>query len=224
MGELVKILTSRIQNSLQSVEGLQRSLDQVASGGLARGGGGYHGHGYHGHSGVSSGGNNLISTILVALLGAFLGATISGLLGRSLPVEAVVEREREEELVRILTRVQNTLNDRAFVEGLQRSLDRGGSGAGLFSGLRDAIFQAVINALVAQALAGLGRSSHSAKSRQLLADLLNGQAANSGGASDMVNQMAMQVAQQQFEQMLASGELQEQAQVMAKEILESGHS
>merc|ERR1712192_232874 len=29
-------------------------------------------------------------------------------------------------------------------------------------------------------------------------------------------------AQQQFEQMLASGELQEQAQVMAKEILESG--
>merc|ERR1712192_343302 len=123
--ELVRILRG-IQNSLRDgafVEGLQRSLDQVASGGLTRGGGGYHGH-YHGHSGVSSGGNNLISTILVALLGAFLGATISGLLGRSLPVEAVVEREREEELVRILTRVQNTLNDRAFVEGLQRSLER----------------------------------------------------------------------------------------------------
>merc|ERR1712172_328567 len=118
--------------------------------------------------------------------------------------------------------MENTLNDRAFVEGLQRSLDRGGSGAGIFSGLRDAILQAVINALVAQALAGLGRSGHSAKSRQLLVDLLNGQAANSGGAGDMVNQMAMQVAQQQFEQMLASGELQEQLQVMAMEMLESG--
>merc|ERR1711990_1169925 len=188
---------------------------------LARGGGGYHGgyHGhYHGQSGVSSGGNNLISTLLVGLLGAFLGATISGLLGRSLPVEEVIEREREEELVRILTRIQNTLNDRAFVEGLQRSLDRGGSG--LFSGLRDAIFQAVINTLVAQALSGLGRNAHSPKSRQLLADLLNGQA--NSGASDLVNQMAMEVAQQQFEQMLASGELQEQVQMMAMEMLESG--
>jgi len=133
-------------------------------------------------------------------------------------VEEVIEREREEELVRILTRIQNTLNDRAFVEGLQRSLDRGGSG--LFSGLRDAIFQAVINALVAQALAGLGRNAHSPKSRQLLADLLNGQA--NSGASDLVNQMAMEVAQQQLEQMLASGELQEQVQMMAMEMLESG--
>merc|ERR1712121_259297 len=136
----MRILT-KIQNILNDgafVEGLQRSLDQAGSGSLGRGGGGYHGHYHGGYSGVSSGGNNLISTILVGLLGAFLGATISGLLGRSLPVEEVVEREREEELVRILTRIQNTLNDRAFVEGLQRSLDRHGSG-GLFSGLRDAI-------------------------------------------------------------------------------------
>jgi len=220
--ELVRILT-KIQNTLNDgafVQGLQRSLDQVGSGDLARGGGGgYHGHYHGGYSGVSSGGNNLISTILVGLLGAFLGATISGLLGRSLPVEEMVEREREEELVRILTRIQNTLHDRAFVEGLQRSLDRHGSG-GLFSGLRDAIFQAVINALVGQFLAGLGRSAHSPKSRQLLTDLLNGQA--SSGASDMVNQMAMDMAQQQFEQMLASGELQEQVQTMAMEMLESG--
>merc|ERR1711951_328365 len=120
--------------------------------------------------------------------------------------------------MRILTGIQNTLQDRVFVEGLHRSLDRGGSG-GLFAGLRDAIFQAIINALVAQALAGLGRSAHSPKSRQLLADLLNG-GANSG-ASDMVNQMAMDVAQQQLEQMLASGELQEQMQAMAIEMLES---
>ena len=120
------------------------------------------------------------------------------------------ERERREELVRILTKIQDTLNDRAFVEGLQRSLDRGGSG--LFGGLRDAIFQAVINALVAQALAsigklvvqldncpgnreiqhrnvlGLGRSAHSPKDRQLLNDLLSGNAGN--GASDMVSQTA----------------------------------
>ena len=130
-----------------------------------------------------------------------------------------MEREREEELVRILTGIQNTLQDRAFVEGLQRSLDRGGSG-GLFAGLRDAIFQAIINALVAQALAGLGRSAHSPKSRQLLTGLLNG-GANSG-ASEMVNQMAMDVAQQHFEEMLASGELQEQMKAMAMELLESG--
>merc|ERR1719167_626684 len=117
---------------------------------LARGGGGYHGH-YHGHSGVSSGSSSLVSTLLVAVLGAFLGATLSSLIpvviGRSLTVEEEEERERKEELVRILTKIQDTLNDQAFVEGLQRSLDRGGSG--LFGGLRDAIFQAVINALVA---------------------------------------------------------------------------
>ena len=69
-------------------------------------------------------------------------------------MEEEEERERKEELVRILTKIQDTLNDRAFVKGLQRSLDRGGSG--LFGGLRDAIFQAVINALVAQVLAGIG--------------------------------------------------------------------
>ena len=69
-------------------------------------------------------------------------------------MEEEEERERREELVRILTKIQDTLNDRAFVEGLQRPLDRGGSG--LFGGLRDAIFQAVINALVAQVLAGIG--------------------------------------------------------------------
>ena len=70
-------------------------------------------------------------------------------------MEEEEERERREELVRILTKIQDTLNDRAFVEGLQRSLDRGGNG--LFGGLRDAIFQAVINALVAQALASIGK-------------------------------------------------------------------
>merc|ERR1719167_751606 len=190
---------------------------------LARGGGGYHGH-YHGHSGVSSGGNSLVSTLLVAVLGAFLGATLSSLIpvviGRSLTVEEEEERERREDLVRILTKIQDTLNDQAFVEGLQRSLDRGGSG--LFGGLRDAIFQAVINALVAQALAsiGLGRSAHSPKDRQLLNDLLSGNAGN--GASDMVNQMAMDMAQQQLEEMLASGQMQEQVQQMVMEMVESG--
>ena len=69
-------------------------------------------------------------------------------------MEEEEERERREELVRILSKIEDTLNDQAFVEGLQRSLDRGGSG--LFGGLRDAIFQAVINALVAQVLAGIG--------------------------------------------------------------------
>merc|ERR1719180_244968 len=107
---------------------------------LARGGGGYHGGyhaghhgGYHGQSGVSSGGSNIISTLLVGLLGAFIGALIPSLIpiviGRSLPLEEVEEREKKEELVRILTsRIQNTLQDSAFVEGLQRSLDQVASG------------------------------------------------------------------------------------------------
>ena len=83
----------------------------------------------NGHIGGSS---SLVSTLLVAVLGAFLGATLSSLIpvviGRSLTVEEEEEeRERREELVRILTKIQDTLNDRAFVEGLQRSLDRGGN-------------------------------------------------------------------------------------------------
>merc|ERR1712013_725825 len=103
---------------------------------LARGGGGYHGH-YHGHSGVSSGSSSLVSTLLVAVLGATLSSLIPVVIGRSLTVEEEEERERKEELVRILTKIQDTLNDRAIVEGLQRSLDRGGNG--LFGGLRDVI-------------------------------------------------------------------------------------
>merc|ERR1719206_1622558 len=191
---------------------------------LARGGGGYHGH-YHGHYGVSSGGSSsLVSTLLVAVLGAFLGATLSSLIpvviGGSLTVEDEEERERREELVMILTKIQDTLKGHRYFGGLQRSLDRGGSG--LFGGLRDAIFQAVINALVAQVLAGigLGRSAHSPKDRQLLNDLLSGNAGN--GASDMVNQMAMDMAQQQLEEMLASGQMQEQVQQMMMEMVESG--
>merc|ERR1711951_197805 len=120
--------------------------------------------------------------------------------------------------MRILTGIQNTLQDRVFVEGLHRSLDRGGSG-GLFAGLRDAIFQAIINALVAQALAGLGRSAHSPKSRQLLADLLNG-GANSG-ASDMVNQMAMDVAQEQLQAMAIEMLESRQLEQMVLDLLQS---
>jgi len=77
-------------------------------------GGSYHGS--HGSSGLSSGGNSLITTIITAFIAGLFGAGVAGLLGRSLPVEEVEEREREEVQARVLALLQ----DRELVAKLAR--------------------------------------------------------------------------------------------------------
>eukprot|EP00091_Calanus_sinicus_P018365 TRINITY_DN416_c0_g1_i4.p1 TRINITY_DN416_c0_g1~~TRINITY_DN416_c0_g1_i4.p1 ORF type:complete len:324 (+),score=116.02 TRINITY_DN416_c0_g1_i4:140-1111(+) len=152
---------------------------------LTRGrGGGYHG-GYYG-GGVSTGGTSILSSLIPLALGAILAGVVAfggtallttlftttvNIIGRKLPVDELAETEDAQ--ARLLAK----LNDRQLFGNLLGNIP------------------APAPAPTSPLLGLLGGSSGGSVD---LASLL-GAAGGSSGSSDLVNQIAMQVVQQQME-------------------------
>lgn len=176
---------------------------------LTRGrGGGYHG-GYYG-GGVSTGGSSIFSSLIPLALGAILAGvvtfggtallnalfttTVNIIAGRKLPVDELAETEDSQ--ARLLAK----LNDRQ-----------------LFGNLGNWNIPAAAAPAPAPASPLLGLLGGNSGGSVDLASLL-GAAGGSSGGSDLVNQIAMQVVQQQMEDFVNNGG----AEAAMTDLVESG--